>query len=980
MTPRWQPPRAEPPPPADLRSDPPAGMLLSFAHMTRRYRPFDPFERGGPFDAAREIKLPRPPRRFWIGAALFGLAFLIFILASPVVWFFTEMQWFDALGVRDVFTTRLELQTALFVGSLVVSFVYLAFNVLIALRIRSGPGLRAVGISRSSIRSAPGIIALIAAAVVALLLSGGAGAQWQSLALFEHSSPTGTTDPVLGQDISFYLLTLPFLHSVANWALGLTFLATLLIAALYAWRGDQFALNFSPRSIAHLSVMLAVFAAVLAAWTWLGRYDLLFAHNSTVVSGAAYTDVNARLPLYTVQAVAGLILAVALLVNVGLRRLALPIAAAGIWVLMLVVGQVYPGIVQSFSVTPNAQSYELPYIAREISGTRAAYGLSTVTTSNFTGDQPVTAQEVQSDQATVNNLRLWDYMPLQATYSQQQTIRTYYTFDGIDLDRYTISGQYQQLEITAREFDYSKLPDSAKQWVNQHLVYTHGYGVAASPVNAVIGEGLPDYVVQDIPPTGPLTVSQPAIYFGVLTNDYALVASNTREFDYPSGSQDVYTTYTGSHGVPMTEANKALWALRLGDFNMLVSTQITDKTLMLYRRNILDRASALAPFLTFDANPYIVVVNGKLYWILDAYTTGTTYPYSQTVAFQPNGNNPMDINYVRNSVKVVIDAYEGTADFYVVDPKDPIINAYQATFPSLFKPFAAMPEGLRAHVRVPIDLFDAQVQIYATYHITDPKVFFSREDVWAIPTAQNSPSSAATPVEPYYVLFRLPGEQNPEFLLIMPFTPRGKDNMVSWMAARSDGSNYGQYVSYVLPKDKVIFGPQQVANRINENTTISKDFTLFHQAGSSVQQGNLLVVPIGNSFLYFEPIYLSANQASSLPELKKVILADQSHVVYADTLQQAIDQLVGSSTAPPTTNPTPTPTSTPALVAQIQSLVTQANQHYAAAITALKAGDLATYGTEMTTVGQLLQQIQALTGTNLTTASPSPGATATPSP
>ncbi|MFI5282748.1 MAG: UPF0182 family protein [Candidatus Dormibacterales bacterium] len=948
--------------------------------MTRRYRPFDPFERGGPFDAAREIKIPRPPRRFWVGAGLFGIALLIFIFASPVVWFFTELQWFDGLGLKDVFTTRVELQVALFAGSLAISFIYLSANVLVALRVRSGPGLRAVGIRRSSIRSAPGLIALIGAAVVALLLSGGAGTQWMSLALFQHSSPTGVTDPVLGQDISFYLLTLPFLHSVANWALGLSFLATLLIAALYAWKGDSFTLSFSPRAIAHLSIMLAIFAVGLAAFTWLSRYDLLYAHNTTVVWGADYTDVNARLPVYTFQAVAGLVVAVALLVNVTFRRLWFPIAAAGIWVAMLVIGQVYPGLVQSFQVTPNAQSYEIPYIAREIAGTRAAYGLSNVTVSNFTGDQPVTAQEVQSDQATINNLRLWDYGPLQGTYAQQQTIRTYYTFDGIDLDRYTINGNYQQLEIAAREFDFSKLPQSAQQWVNEHLVYTHGYGVAASPVNAVVGEGLPDYVIQDIPPTGAIPVTQPAIYFGEQTNDYVLAPSNTKEFDFPAGNQDAYTSYTGTHGVPMTALNKALWSLRLGDFNLLVSSQITDKTLILYNRNIINRAQELAPFLTFDSDPYPVIVNGKMYWILDAYTTGSTYPYSQSTSFQPASANPATVNYVRNSVKVVFDAYEGTAVFYIIDPKDPIISAYQATFPSLFKPIDAMPAGLRAHIRVPVDLFNAQVQMYATYHVTDPKVFFSREDVWDIPTAQTSPSSPATPVEPYYVLFRLPGEQNPEFLLIMPFTPLNKNNLVSWMAARNDGTNYGQYVSYVLPKDKVIFGPQQVANRINENTTISQDFTLFHQAGSSVQQGNLLVVPIGNSFLYFEPIYLSANQASSLPELKKVILADQNTVVYADTLQQAIDQLVGASVPTTTPTTTPTPTSTPALVAQIQSLITQANQHYALAVAALKNGDLATYGSEIAIVGKLLQQVQTLTGTSPTQASPSPGASPSPSP
>jgi uncharacterized protein len=796
---------------------------------------------------------------------------------------------------------------------------------------------------------------------------------------------------VLGQDISFYLLTLPFLHAVTNWALGLTLLGVMLIAALYAWRGNAFALSFSPVAIAHLSVMLAIFALALAAWAWLGRYDLLFAHNSSVVWGAAYTDVNARLPLYTFQAGLGLVLAGALIVNAWMRRLWIPAAAGGLWVALLVVGQAYPGIVQSFFVTPNAQTYELPYIAREISGTRAGYGLSNVTVDNFSGDQPLTSQDVQNDQVTINNLRLWDYTPLKSTYSQQQALRTYYSFNDIDLDRYTIAGQYVQVEISAREFDQTNLSDSAQNWVNQHLVYTHGYGAAASPVNAVVGQGLPNYVVQDVPPTGPLSITQPAIYFGELrpqSGDYVLAPSNTREFDYPQGSQDVFTSYTGGGGVSMSGLNRALWAMKLGDFNLLVSGQINSKTEILYRRNIVDRASEMAPFLTFDGDPYIVVADGRLYWILDAYTTASTYPYAQTTTFQPNTSNPNDINYIRNSVKVVIDAYDGSTNYYVIDNKDPLIKAYQATFPSLFKPIDAMPASLRAHLRVPIDLFDAQVQIYATYHITDPRVFFSREDVWDIPTAQTSPSSPPSPVQPYYVLFRLPGQQNPEFLLIMPFTPHSKNNMVSWLAVRNDGTNYGQYVSYDLPKDKVIFGPQQVANLINQDPTIASAFTLFHSTGSQVIQGNLLVVPIGNSFLYFEPIYLSATTSSSLPELKKIILVDQNgssaQVVYADTLQQAIQQLVGA--APPTTTPPPTgppPTVfTPAQVAKIQSLISQANEHYKLAYAALAQGDLTTFASEMKIVGQLLGQLQALTGapTNPAGASPSPSPKASASP
>jgi uncharacterized membrane protein (UPF0182 family) len=947
--------------------------------MSRRYRPFDPFETGGPFEEARPLRMVRPPRRFWFGAALFVLALIVFLFASPIVWFVTEREWYVGLGYQDVFSTRWTLTAVLFVGSFVIAMVYLGVNAAIALRIRSGPTLRAVGVRRTIFRSAAGGIALVTVALIALILSLLASSQWQSFALFQHSSSTGVTDPVLGQDIAFYLLTLPFLHAIANWALGLAIMSVIVAGWLYAWRGDAVDFNMSPPAIAHLSALMAILALALAGWMWLGRYDLLFAHNTSIVWGAAYTDVKARLPLFTFQAGAGVVLAGSLLANIWLRRRWLPVAAAGLWVLMLLIGQIYPAIVQGFFVTPSAQAYELPYIQREIAGTRAAYGLSNVTVSNFTGDQPLSQQDVQNDQVTVNNLRLWDYAPLKNTYVQQQTIRTYYNFNDIDIDRYLVNNQYKQLEISARELDLRKLSDAAKNWVNQHLIYTHGYGVAASPVNAVVNEGLPDYVVSNLPPKGPLPVTKPGIYFGELTNDYVLAPSNTPEFDFPVGSQDAFTTYAGTHGVPMTATNRALWALRLSDFNLLVSPQVTDKTELLFRRKIIDRAQELAPFLTFDQDPYIVVVDGRLYWILDAYTTGATYPYSQSSSFQSTSSNPLNINYVRNSVKVVIDAYEGTADFYIVDSSDPIIKAYQATFPSLFKPLDAMPAGLRAHLRVPEDLFNTQVGIYATYHVTDPKVFFAREDVWDVPTAQSSPQAAAVPVQPYYVLFRLPGESAPEYLLIMPFTPRLKSNMVSWMAARMDGSHYGEYVSYVLPKDKTIFGPQQVANRINENTTISSDFTLFHQAGSQVQQGNLLVVPIGNSFLYFEPIYLSATQATSLPELKKVILADQVHVAYADTLQQAIDQLVGTNTGPSTNPP---PTITPAVVAQIASLVTQANTEYAAAYAALKSGDLTTYASDMVQVGKLLQQLQALTGgaPSKTTPSPSPGASPSPSP
>ncbi|HEX2680350.1 MAG TPA: UPF0182 family protein, partial [Candidatus Dormibacteraeota bacterium] len=505
--------------------------------------------------------LPQIPRRFWGGVALFALAILLFIVASPIVGFFTDLQWYDALGYRDVYTTRVWLQVVITVGSLVLAFGYLAVNVYIALRVRSGPQLRAVGIRRSVLRSTAGWVSLAIAGVIAIILSGGAYSQWSTLALFLHSTPTGVTDPVLGQDISFYLLTLPFLHAVTNWSLGLDFLAVLLIGALYAWRGDAFDFRPTPNAIAHVSVLLGAFAVSLSVATWLGRYDLLYSHNSSVVWGAGYTDVNARLPLYTFQAGAGFVLAGGLVANAWVRRLWIPAAAVVGWIVLSIAGQAYPAAVQGVSAGPNAGSYELPYISRSITYTRQAYGLSNVSVStSFTGDQPLTLQDVQNDQVTINNLRLWDYVPLKTTYQQQQSLRTYYTFNDVDLDRYPVNGQYSQLEISAREVDISRLPASAQNWVNERLGYTHGYGAAASPVNAVIGEGLPDYVIQNVPPSGAISITQPDIYFGEVATDYVLAPSKTREFDYPQGNADVFTNYAGTHGVPMNSLNRALWA------------------------------------------------------------------------------------------------------------------------------------------------------------------------------------------------------------------------------------------------------------------------------------------------------------------------------------------------------------------------------------------------------------------------------------
>jgi len=480
-----------------------------------------------------------------------------------------------------------------------------------------------------------------------------------------------------------------------------------------------------------------------------------------------------------------------------------------------------------------------------------------------------------------------------------------------------------------------------------------------------VGEGLPDLVAKDIPPTGDLKITQPDIYFGETTNNYVLAPTDQKEFDYPSGAGDVYANYQGTHGVPLTGANRLLWAAYTQDLQMLITTQVNSRTTILYRRNIVDRVNAIAPFLTFDGDPYIVVADGKLYWVIDAYTSADTYPYSQL-------DSASQVNYMRNSVKVVIDAYEGTTDFYIADPNDPIIKAYEKAFPTLFKPLDAMPASIRQHVRYPLDLFNVQASVYRTYHMTDPQVFYNREDVWATPDESTGPGETA-PLQPYYVLMRLPDQSKPEYLTILPFTPNNRQNMISWLAARNDAPNYGQLVLYQLPKDTNIFGPSQIGNRIQENTAISSQFTLWNQSGSQVQQGNLLVVPVGGTFLYFEPVYLRATSSSSLPEFKKVILADTQNVVWDDTLEGALAQLVGA--APIVTTPTPgVPAGTPTCA----QLVAQAEQDYSAAQDRLKAGDLAGYAADIQKLGDTLNQMQ--TAGCAAGASPSPSGSPSPAP
>jgi uncharacterized membrane protein (UPF0182 family) len=925
--------------------------------------PFDPFE-SRPFEGFQQIHIPRPPRRFWIGLGFVVAALLVIFLTAPIGGFITENQWYDALGLGSVYRTRVGLQALLFFGALVLAFAFAAVNAIAALRLRSGGALRAVGIRRRFIRTGAGAAALGGSALIALVMAASARGDWQHLVLWQHYTPTGVTEPVYGMDVSFYLLTLPFLHDLDGWFFGLLFLTGLMVGLLYVWRGETLDLRLTAPALGHLSALLGIFGLAIAGGTLLDRFDLVFSHHG-VVYGAGYTDVHVRTGLALAQAIFALLLSGLLIANAFLRQQRLVIGAAAAWIVASIFTGVYPSLVQRVSVQPAELSQESPYIKREIQFTRQSYGVDKVGVRSFGGDQPVTPQALAADQATINNLRLWDNGPIQQTYQQLQSIRTYYSFNQIDLDRYNVNGSTVQVEISAREVDQSKLPSQAQGWVNQKLEYTHGYGVAASPVSAVVGDGLPDYIVGNIPPSGPLKVTNPRIYFGQLTNDYVLAPSASQEFDYPSGADNARNSYEGGHGVSMSGTNRWLWAFRTGDFNLLVSSQVQDRTQMLYRRNVQDRIQAIAPFLQQYDKPYMVVVNGKQYWITDAYVTADTYPYSNAENL-PDGTH----NYLRNSVKVVTDAYDGTMRFYISDSTDPVIRAYAATFPDLFKPLSSMPLGLRQHIRVPPTQFYWQSTVYATYHISDPATLYNREDVWNLA------------LTPYYVEMRLPGESQAEYLQIIPFSPLNKQNLVGWLAVRNDPGHYGEMVAFVLPKDKVVLGPQQITSRIQQTPTYSRDRTLLNSNGSSLIEGNLLVVPVGNSFLYFQPLYLQASSTQGLPQLKAVLMTDatgQTVVAYQPTLQLALNQLIGE--APPTqitsgTTTTPSQSTqqpTTAVSPQVANLITQANQQYAAAQAALKQGDLATYANDMQQVGNLLQQAAALTGAS-STASPSPSA------
>ena len=908
-----------------------------------------------------------------IGVLIAVIAFLVALgrISSVVV----DWAWFSTIGYVGVFWTAFVAKAALFVAVFAVSTLLLWANATLALRFTSRRPLRlpvAFDPSFATFQASPGpwagsyglqpspfvwrLLTVAVAVILGLLIAWGETGGWDLILRFIHQTSYGRNDPLFDKDIGFYLFSLPVYVALKNLLLWILLLAALMAGAIYFLHDDISldppAWSVSPSAIAHGSALLGLYFAV-KAWSYvLDRYLLLYNDNGVVV-GAGYTDVHVELPALWLLIGLAAVAAIVAWANVRLRAIRLLIAAP-----LLVFGgsflfaELIPGLFERFFVKPNELQLETPYIRQNIALTREAYNLGQIAVKPFPAEQDLTFQSLKDNSGTIDNIRLWDWQPLMDTYAQLQEIRTYYRFLDVDVDRYHLSDSYQQVTLAAREIDASLLSANAQTWVNLHLLFTHGNGAVMSSVTQKSAEGLPIFYLKDIPPIatrGP-PITEPRIYFGLGSPGYVIVKTGTPEFDYPKGKDNVYARYDGADGIPIGGIGwRALFAWQMDDLNILLSDYITSESRTLLHRNIKDRVGTIAPFLQLDRDPYVVISAGRLYWMQDAYTTSAWFPYAKP---EPDG----DLNYIRNSVKVVIDAYNGTVTFYVADAADPIVATYRRIFPSLFKPFDAMPPDLQRHIRYPEDLFTIQALQYRAYHMDAPEVFYNREDLWQFPREPTAPdemnAGGETRMVPYYIMMRLPAEPQTEFFLMLPMTPSKRENMIAWLAARCDLPEYGKLIVYEFPKDKLVYGPFQIEALINQNTEISQQISLWNQMGSRVIRGTLLVVPIGNSILYVSPLYLRA-QSGQLPELKRVIAAYGDRVVMEETLPGALAALFKES-APVAGLPAPAGSS-PSGPADERAR--QALADYDRALDRLKAGDWAGFGAELDALRPLLEEL-----------------------
>jgi uncharacterized membrane protein (UPF0182 family) len=873
-----------------------------------------------------------------------------------------------------VFWTRVVSELAVGAAFGVVTFAIIYANLLVARKLRPNRTVSAVPMGgptpqqqledtlrrvRAVLDPWSGLLLFLIAAFIALNVGASMSGGWETLRLAMAGKLFGTADPQFGLDVGFFVFTLPALRMISDWIFGILVLTLVvtLIAHLYEGgiRPAEKLRGFDPHVKAHVSVLLGLIVASKAFDYWLSIYELDFSPRGQVL-GASFTDVNAQIPAYWILIVIALLVGVLLMLNIRFKGWRLPMVGLGVWIgASVLIGTVYPALIQSLQVAPNELAFEKPFIQRNITATRAAFDLESVEATAFAAATDLTAADIAEATSTVKNIRLFDPNVVVDSYKQLQEIRFYYDFKDVDIDRYVINGTRRQVLISAREMNVTQLDTTAKTWINRHLVYTHGYGVVVSPVNEVSTEGLPNFYIKDLPSKSStdLKVTVPGIYFGEETTDYAIVDTTQKEFDYPVGGQNATTEYTGGNGIAIGSlADRLAFAIVNGDVEILFSSAITPTSRMLYRRTVTDRVRTLAPWLTLDGDPYPVIVDGHVLWVLDGFTTSSHYPYSQRETSD-------GVNYIRNSVKVTVDAYNGKTTFYAFDEKDPVLSAFRSLYPTLLADVSTMPAGIRAHLRYPEDLFKVQAEVYKTYHMLDPQVFYNKEDQWALPG-----ETTDNPMVPFYVLMQLPGQSTEDFLLMEPFTPRSKDNMIGWMAAKSDPGTYGQRIVYNFPKQRLIMGPQQIRARLNQEPDISKELTLLNQQGSNVIFGNLLVIPIRDSILYVEPLYLKATQ-SPLPELKRVIVAYADKIAMDVDLGGALAKVFGAGTTGSTgTSGSVTPSSTPPFSGTAD--VAAARSLYAKALAAQKAGDWAAYGTYLKQLGTVLDRLASAASTTTT--------------
>ncbi len=912
---------------------------------------------------------------------------LVTMFGGQLVFLATDWLWFSATGYEPTFRTMLLAQVGSGAGVAALAFALLLGNGIYAARTQDPGGIRLADEEFAETplgqmmqnASLPRLVAL-ASAVLAVLIGASASGWWDDVLLFAHAADFDYAEPLLGLNAGFYVFQLPLLLNVQSMVALLLFLALAMSGGLYLFTGAVRAdleeirgqvywkgLHVAPQARTHIGALASAVLLTFGAGAYLGRYRLLYS-DTGLIAGPGYADSAVTMNLMLLQAGAAVVAAV--LVFVGMRRdngRQLVAAGVGTYILAFGLTSFVPGMVQRYYVAPTEFALEEPYIAHHIEATRRAYDLDGVETRALTGANELSWADVQAADATIKNVRLWDHEPLLTTFAQVQEIRTFYDFASVDNDRYMIDGELRQIMLSPREVDVRSLPDRSRTWVSETMVYTHGYGLALGPVNEVTEEGLPQLFVKDLPPQiskpDDIQITQPAIYYGEAMDNEVLVQTRNQEFDYQRGEEEVYGQYSGTGGVAVGGMlTRAMFALRFESMNMLLTSDVEpDSRVMLYR-NVLDRVDRIAPFLLLDPDPYLVIASdGRLVWVADAYTAASQFPYSKSYG---------SVNYMRNSVKVTVDAYDGTVTFYDMGTDDPIVAAWRGAFPDMFQERASMPDWLVAHLRYPQFWFSLQTRLYATYHVTSPNVYFSGTDDWEVPVVEDSR------MQPYYTVMTLPGETEPEFIEMLPFNPVDKPNLASWMVARSDGDAYGNLLAYTFPKDKVIYGPGQISAFINQDAEISEKLTLWNQQGSRAKRGTMLVIPIQTSLVYIQPLYLRSDN-DSLPLLKRVIVGYGNQVKMAPTLMEAL-ALIEWADGPGQLDMSGAAIDNGTLAAEAAlaeaggdparaalasdantaALVAEANAAYLAATEAQRAGDWARYGAELEKLGEALRRLE----------------------